>query len=58
MKGRQYEPRPVNVPREERMPLDLVCAARAKTARRISLQEARHDALRLVGDVVWEDEGI
>ena len=55
---RRHAPCPVDVPREERMPLDLVCAARSQAARRISLEEARHDTLRLVRDVVREYEGV
>ena len=46
------------MPRKERMPLDLVRAARAEASRGIALQQTGHDALRLVRDVVREDKRV
>lgn len=49
---------PIHMFREERMFLDLVCAARAQPSRRVTLQESRHDALRVWRHVRGEYEGV
>lgn len=49
---------PVYMSRKERVPLDLVRAIVAQAPRGVTLQEARHEAARLLRDVRREEERI
>ena len=46
------------MPREERVPLDLVRAVVAQSPAWVSLQEARHDGLGVVRHIGWEKQWV